>query len=181
MKKMTRTKQVMGLILIIFVGIVVWDLFIVPDKSDLFFQLWTDDIRSLHKNKNLPAELKNIKTISVQPLNQEARNLIDGGRPPFNTNPKGNLNLDIFIDVWQEDIELEGVIESEETEVENVEQKEGVYIQYSLTSEDRNTIWELSRTILLPKSSSLISSWFPDLFEESPDEAIPEDLLIEDN
>ena len=180
MKKITKTKQVIGLILIIFVGLVVWDLFIVPDKSDLFFQLWRDDIRSLQQNKSLPAELKNIKTISVQPLNQKARNLIDGHRPPFNTNSKGNLNLDILIDVWQEDAELEDMVEAEETDTENVEQKEGVYIQYSLTSEDGNTIWELSRTILLPKSSSLISAWFPELFEENPEEAIQEDLM-EDN
>ena len=145
MKKVTKTKQVIGLILIVVFGLVIWDLFIVPDKSDLFFKLWADDVQLLQKNKSLPDELKNVKAISVEPLNQEARDLIDGHRPPFNTNTKGNLKLEILLDVWQE----EG-LENEE------EEQEGVYIQYNLMSDNGNIIWELSRTILLPESSSLI-------------------------
>ena len=142
MKQITKTKQVIGLILIVFVGLVVWDLFIVPDKSDLFFKLWTEDVRLLQKNKSLPSELTTVKAVSMQPLNQDAKNLIDGGRPPFNTNSKGNLKLEILLDVWQEE------------DLENEEEREGVYIQYNLMSDDGNTLWELSRTILLPKSSS---------------------------
>ena len=165
MKQITKTKQVIGLILIVFVGLVVWDLFIVPDKSDLFFKLWTEDVRLLQKNKSLPSELTNVKAVSMQPLNQDAKNLIDGGRPPFNTNSKGNLKLEILLDVWQEE------------DLENEEEREGVYIQYNLVSDDGDTLWELSRTILLPKSSSLISSWFPELFEESPDNPIEDDLI----
>ena len=163
MKKITKTKKVIGLILIVVFGLVIWDLFIVPDKSDLFFKLWADDIRLLQKNKSLPGELKNVSTISMQALNQEARELIEGGRPPFNANSKGNLKLEILLDVWHEEGD------------ENEEEQEGVYIQYDLISDDGNTLWELSRTILLPKSSSLISSWFPELFEEGPDNtAMPE-------
>ena len=179
MKQATRTKQVIGLILIIVCSLIVWDVFLVPDKSDLFFELWTDDIRLLQKNKSLPTELKNIKTVSVQPLNQKARDLLDRRGSPFKINPKGNLTLEILMDVWQEEKEIEE-IEVEEiediAEREDIEQ-EGVYIQYNLMSDDGNTIWELSRTILLPKSSSLTSSWFPQLFEKSSDDAAQEDLM----
>ncbi len=165
MKKVTKTKQVIGLILIVVFGLVIWDIFIIPDKSDLFFKLWADDVQLLQENKNLPDELKNVKTVSIQPLNQEATDLIEGGRPPFNTNSKGNLKLEVLLDVWQED------------GFENTEKQEGVYIQYNLMSDNGNTIWELSRTILLPESSSLISSWFPEFFEESPDDTTEDNLM----
>ena len=165
MKKITKTKKVIGLILIVLFGLIIWDLFIAPDRSDLFFQLWKDDIRLLQKDNKLPDELKDINTISMQALNQEAQDLIEGRRPPFNANSKGNLKLEILLDVWYEEGD------------ENEEEQEGVYIQYGIISDDGNTLWELSRTILLPKSSSLILSWFPELFEreEGPDNTgIPE-------
>ena len=164
MKKVTKTKQVMGLILIVIFGLVIWDLFIVPDKSDLFFKLWADDVQLLQKNKNLPSELNDVKAVSIQPLNQGAQQLIEGGRPPFKINQKGHLKLEVLLDVWQEE------------DIEKEEEQEGVYIQYNLMSDDGNTLWELSRTILLPKSSSLIASWFPELFEESSDNPI-EDFM----
>ena len=148
--KITKIKKTIGLSLLFLFGLLMWDLWILPKKSDLFFELWAKDVQYLQRDKKLPTQFEDIGSILVQPLNQEARDLMDQGRPPFNENPKGNLKLEILLDVWQ----------SEE------DKQEGVYIQYDLIAEDGNTMWELSRTILLPESSSLILSWFPKFFKE---------------
>lgn len=149
--KITKTKKAIGLSLLFLFGLLMWDLWILPNKSDLFFELWTEDIQRLQRDKKLPNEFQNISSVSINPLNQEARDLIDQGHHPFNENPKGTFTLEILVDIWPTE--------------ENTQ--EGVYIQYDLIAEDGNTVWELSRTIFLPESPSLILSWFPKLFEKS--------------
>ena len=43
--KITKIKKVIGLSLLFLFGLLIWDLWILPKKSDLFFELWTEDVQ----------------------------------------------------------------------------------------------------------------------------------------
>jgi hypothetical protein len=98
--------------------------------KEKFLSAWRTDLRLLEQSKSLPAEWKNIRTISVRTDNSPAQDWVINLIPPIATNPNGTYKLDIFIVHW-----LEGY-------------RYGAIMTYSLidTRNNNNTIWELSRT-----------------------------------
>ena len=149
---MKKVKKAFGLFFLVIIGLLVWDIWFVPSQSDLFFKLWAEDLRQLQQERKLPDTLQNVREVSIQTINQEATDLMNKGNSPFETQPDGSMILEILVDVWQDE------------EAEHPQR--GVFLQYDLIAEDGNTIWELSRTIMLPDTPSLILSWLPELFPE---------------
>lgn len=143
---MRKIRKVLGVGLLVLFGVAIWDVWMITPMPKLFLNLWSADIRQLKAEARLPSELDELHAVALQPLNQEAQDIIDEIQHPFSTHTDGKFTLEILMDVWEED------------------QQKGVSIQYDLISKDGNTIWELSRTILLPESSSLILSWYSRFF-----------------
>ena len=144
---MKRGKQLWGLGLLIVVAIALWDIGTAPSTAELFLTLWSEDIQQLQAEQKLPVEINDLKILAIQPLNQEAKNILEVIQPPFLSQTDGQFTLEILMDVWEE------------------EGQKGVFLQYDLIAPDGNTLWELSRTILLPESSSLILSWYTEIME----------------
>lgn len=142
---MKKAKKALCLGLLVLVGIVAWDVFLTSSTPELFLKLWSEDLQQLKADQKLPSEFENLRELDVQTLNQEAKDILAEITLPFQTKEDGQYILEILMDVWTE------------------EEKRGVFLRYDLVAPDGNTVWELSRTILLPENQSVILSWLSDL------------------
>lgn len=142
---MKKAKKALCLGLLVLVGIVAWDVFLTSSTPELFLKLWSEDLQQLKADQKLPSEFEDLRELDVQTLNQEAKDILAEITLPFQTREDGQYILEILMDVWTE------------------EEKRGVFLRYDLVAPDGNTVWELSRTILLPENQSVILSWLSDL------------------
>jgi hypothetical protein len=112
-------------------------------------KLWEDDMELMADSHILPRGWSSIREIEISPGSDEARAWLKHLQVPVVLDKKGDFKLLIIFMPWNQD------------------GKDGVYIQYDLedlTSPNKNTVFETSRTIMLKDPAEKpvwdFSRWF---------------------
>lgn len=128
--------KVIGISLLIFgciISITSWDEvspFWLNKPNKKLEVIWQQDITTLIQSGKLPKEWREISEIKVEPLSEDAKNILSEIRVPVVAKPEGTHRIEISVDSWSE------------------EKNKTLVIQYHLFDKaSQNLVWELGRTL----------------------------------